>query len=963
MTKFRATLPLLTGLLLASASCGDRESSSPPRRIRLFDLMDRATLEAPPATNSSAARETLVAFDFDAESPKRVRLALGEEASDVRTPAAGEVAVVQRKGVVGAALSVGPLTAGTAGSAVFTFPAQGFALYEITGRTKLESNAQEGAASTREALRVLEHGSDVDDPANVPSGLRRQALTHRVSRRIDPSGWDTFSVTFVTRAGTRALELQLRHRDDGSGASITRFDDVTVHCKHLVDADLWEHLRTVYAPRDGQEASTPWRIRASLPRNIVQEEEVRDAVLLPPPSRLSFPVTLPPRETEPRLRFQYGMLPEAFAAPGDGARIVVRFESDEGERTTVGAVDFDPKGNEAERTWLSAEFDLTAQSGRSGILSFESRDVEGSAADSIDAVILGTPRIEPRTESASIHNVLLIGVDTLRADRLSALGYGRPTTPNLERLAAAGIRFRNVRSQAPWTLPSFASILTSLYPSAHGAGRGGDKEWTAIDPGTVSIAELLARAGYETQGIVANRMLAPKYGLDQGFEGYRSRWTLESADADVGAVCEFVDRHRTTPWLLFWHIMDPHLPYTTEARFHDAFTDKGYVGRFSARKSVPFEALVGNQRGGRGAHEGAPPMPDLSDADRQYVSDAYDAEIAETDAAIGKVLDALIASRQWENTIVAFVADHGEGLGDHDHYHHGYTLYDDQVRIPMLLRIPGRHEGRVVETAVASIDLVPTLLRALGMEPPADFQGRDLAGDDFAKSRPYFIESPTYDSSGQKAWVEGSFKFVQDPVFRTEALFDLTNDPGEITNVSAKHLNVVTRARADLAEFRWRQLQRGRYHLRVVGRPGQLLTISIRTDDVFDANYATRPATTDRDVRMDLERKNLTLETFLVSERLELVFWCRGRRLDLDVRLDGRSLEGGLLLGNTEQPRSLPLVLSLDLDEVPSLPAESAQAPTRHQARLWVDAGFTSTLPEVPSPEEMEILKQLGYAR
>lgn len=304
MTKFRATLPLLTGLLLASASCGDRESSSPPRRIRLFDLMDRATLEAPPATNSSAARETLFAFDFDAESPKRVRLALGEEASDVRTPAAGEVAVVQRKGVEGAALSVGPLSAGTAGSAVFTLPAQGFALYEITGRTKLASNAQEGAASTREALRVLEHGSDVDDPANVPSGLRRQALTHRVSRRIDPSGWDTFSVAFVTRAGTRALELQLRHRDDGSGASITRFDDVTVHCKHLVDADLWEHLRTVYAPRDGQEASTPWRIRASLPRNIVQEEEVRDAVLLPPPSRLSFPVTLPPRETEPRLRFQ-----------------------------------------------------------------------------------------------------------------------------------------------------------------------------------------------------------------------------------------------------------------------------------------------------------------------------------------------------------------------------------------------------------------------------------------------------------------------------------------------------------------------------------------------------------------------------------------------------------------------------------------------------------------------------------
>lgn len=964
MKNFYATDALLSGLLLlATVGCGERESSSLPRRIRLFDLMDRATFESRPTPSPMAAQETVVEFDFDTRSPEHMWLAIGEGASPVRSPAANEISVNKGRGVGGAALSIGPLAAGTAGSAVVVVPAHGFALYEITGRTKLESNSQGGAVSTREALRVLELDSDVEDPTTVPSALRRLAFTHRVSRRIDSSGWDSFSFTFVSRAATRALELQLRHQDDGSGASVTRFDDVTVRSKVLVDADLWEHLRTVYKPRDGQEATTPWRIRAALPRGSVQEDEVRDAILLPPPSRLCFPVSLPPRETEPQLRLQYGMLPEAFSAPGDGARIIVRFRSDAGETTIVGVVEFDPKRNDADRTWLSAEFDLTALGGRSGILSFESLDADGTERDSFDAVVLSTPRIEPRKEPASVRNVLLIGVDTLRADRLSALGYHRPTTPHLERLAAAGIRFRNVRSQAPWTLPSFASILTSRYPSAHGAGRGGQKEWTAIDPGTSSIAELLARAGYETQGVVANRLLSPKYGLDQGFEGYRSRRTFESADADADTVCEFVESHRTTPWLFFWHIMDPHLPYSTEARFHDAFTDKDYVGRFSARKSVPFEALVGHQREGRNAYEGPPPLPDLSPADQRYVSDAYDAEIAETDAAIGRVLDALIASGQWENTIIGFVADHGEGLNDHDHYHHGYTLYDDQVRIPMLLRIPGRHEGRVVDTAVASIDLMPTIFGALEMEPPAEFQGRDLAADGFAKQRPYFIECPTYDSSAQKAWVDGSFKYVHDPVFRTQALFDLANDPGETTDVSANHKNVVARAQTDLAEFRWQQLQRGRFHLRVVGRKGQRLTVSIRTDDVFDANFAARPATPDGDVRLDLARENLILDTSLVSERLELVFWCRGRRLDLDVRLDGMALEGGVLLGNTERPQPLPTALSLDLDEVPSLDADSAQAPMRGQARLWIDAGSTSRLPEVPSPEEMEILKQLGYAR
>lgn len=935
--------PAVVTLILLVAACTDGASSvDATQRIKLFDLMDRATLELPPARSAPAA-ETVATIDFDDDTPERLWLLVGDPGTFVE---GDDARLGDGDGVRGNGLSVGPFDAG---AAALLAPAKGFARYEITGRVR---GARDEA---RDVLRVLEHVGDVDDPARVAPYLRTIAPVHRASR-ADDDEWDRFTLSFVTRLDTSTLELQLRHDDDGSGRSITSFDDVVVRETRLAEADLWAHLRETHAPRDGRRDATPWRLRASLPRKGVRAEEVRDAVLLPPPSTLSFPVTLPPAESAPRLRFRCGMLPEAFDAPGDGARVVVSFEPDRGETVELGAIAFDPKNDEADRSWREVELDLTALGGQPGLLSFASRDVEGSAPDPLDAVVLATPRIEPATETPDAFNVLLIGVDTLRGDRLSALGYDRRTTPQLERIARAGIGFPNARSQAPWTLPSFSSILTSRYPSAHGAGRGGDEEWTGIDPGTTSIAEILADIGYETHGLVANTFLAPEYGNDQGFEGYRFSWARESAGGDADLASAFIDEHRTTPWLLFWHVMDPHLPYTTEPEYHAEFTDPDYVGRFSARRSVPHRAL---HESGRRASEGLPPAPDLSDGDRRFVSDVYDAEIAETDAAIGKVIDALVESGQWERTIIALVADHGEALGERGYYHHGLTLHDSEVHVPMLLRIPGRDEGRVVDAAVASIDLVPTILAALGLPAPEDAQGVDLIAADADEARAFFIESPTYDSSAQKAWVEGDFKYVHDPVFRTEALYDLASDPGETRDVSAEHPDVVARAREALEVFRWEQLQLGRYHLRVAGEPGQRLTVTIATDDVFDANFTTQPPTPETDVVMDPDRTSLAIDTTLTASPWELVFWGRGERLDLDVRLDGRSLESGVRLGGTD--RALPL--ALDRDDVVALEPGQAPAPQAGQALLWLDAGATVALPAPPSAEKLEMLEELGYAR
>lgn len=931
-----------------------------PKRIRLFDRMDEARFSNEPGAGGGGTAPTVYAFDFDTKTPDKIWFGrAGQSGLDF----GAEVGVVDAAaGRQGGGVRLGPDVAEDRSAAVLIVPAEGRARVTVRGRVRLEGNPRSEDSSSREVLRVVEHSSVIDEPGQeTPWNRRGRSPTHRVSRRIDPSGWDRFETSFITDSATRSLEIQLLHRNGETAQAVTRFDDVTVEGAPLSESELYAHLREAYAPRDGNEDSTPWRLRVSLSSaDGRRRSESRDAVLLPPPTTLSFPVRMPPAETKPVLRFYYGMPQEAHSAPGDGATLQVRFEPDGGEAIALGEIVVDPKTDRSQRRWQNASLDVTPAAGLEGRLVFASVDLPGEGPDQLDAVVLSTPRIEPAEERPRAFNVLLIGVDTLRADKMSVFGYGRPTTPHLEKLAAEGVRFTNARSPAPWTLPSFTSVLTSLYPSAHGAGRGGHDEWTPVEPTTTSIAEVLSRIGYETQGLVANGLISPSYGADQGFEGYQSAWNMESVERDSESVASFIDGHRTTPWLMFWHIMDPHLPYRTQESYREQFTDADYDGRFSrGAGDVPFGALSLRERRRRYAHEGPPPSPELSDEDRRYVADYYDAEIAEVDAGIGEVLAAIRASGQWDRTIVALVADHGEGLGDHVHYHHGYTLFDDQVHVPMLIRIPGMHEGRVVERTVSTIDLAPTILGALGVEPPEFFAGVDRLAADAPQDDAHFSEYPSYDSSAQKAWILGKFKYLHDPLFHTQALYDLQADPGEKTDIADQHPEIVARARKEMDAFRWRELQKGRFHMRVRGELGQRLVVKVKTDDLFDANFVSRPQRPETDYTMDLDRQNFAVDTVLDAEQIELVFWCRGNDLRFEISLDGEPV--GLKLGSSGQAKLTPWEIARG--EIRSEQADSVVWPDAAGAVLWLEAGVSQMLPVVLTPEEIERLSELGYTK
>ena len=953
--------PVLICALAFAAGCGtDREASpAPPLRISLFDRMGDARFEDTPKPERSGAASRVLRFDFNADLPAGMTFGRAVGRRLVDGQGIGALDATGRR--EGGGLRLGPGVPEDMSRAVVMVPAEEWARVEITARVRLEGHPQAGAASSREVLRVVEQTTSA--AVSLPTRLLRvDRSTRRVSRRIDPSGWDRIDDSFITRPGTKSLEIQLLHRSGGSDEAVTRFDDLAIEVTPLSPGELYEHLKKRYTPRDGRGSSTPWRLRVSLSSPDGRRSEVRDAVLLPPPAKLVWELRLPPADSRPVLRFQVGVTEEAHG--GNGARIDVAFRTGEGNVATLGSVEINPRQKPEHREWRKARFDLSSVAGQKGELAFASVALPGEAGDAPNAVVLSTPRIEPAARAPEpFNNVLLIGVDTLRADRMSAFGYRRPTTPSLKRLADHGVRFPQTRSQAPWTLPSFASILTALYPSAHGAGRGGHEEWTGLDPQATTLAEILAGAGYETQAVTANSLISPRYGLDQGFEGYQSRWAMESAAIDKDTVAAFVDTHRSTPWLMFWHVMDPHLPYSTEASFRERFTEKGYDGRFARPRRapvVPFEMLDPRPGSRWLAHEGPPPLPGLSDRDRRFVHDSYDAEVAEMDAAVGHVLDAVRESGQWDRTLIAFVADHGEGLGDHGHYHHGYTLFEDQVHVPMIVRIPGRHEGGVVERPVAAIDLAPTILGALGIDPPDSIQGVDRLAADAPADDAIFSEVPSYESSAQKAWVLGGFKYLHDPLVGTQALYDLKKDPGETTDVAADHPAIVARARREMDAFRWREVQKGRFHLRVVGRKGQRLNLKVDTDGFFDSNFVTRPIRPEGDFNLHLPRRHLELDTVLEEERLELVFWCRGHELDFEVTLDGQGVD--LDVGASGQGVSGPQ--NVARDAIPELVGGTVAWPERTGAVLWLEAGGSGgDQPVVLTPEEIERLRALGYLR
>jgi arylsulfatase A-like enzyme len=307
-------------------------------------------------------------------------------------------------------------------------------------------------------------------------------------------------------------------------------------------------------------------------------------------------------------------------------------------------------------------------------------------------------------------NLLVIGIDTLRADRLGCYGYPRPTSPNIDALAKDAVLFEQAISQAPWTLPAFASMFTGLLPSTHGAGRG--KGWTCdrMRPGHDTLAVLLRQAGWRTASYVTNGWVSSGAGMTEGIDPADTYAWLES-DKTQAAAMKWIREHRDERFFMFLHAVDPHAPYEPSEK------DRTAVGvRVDEATIRRIADTTANKR----------PLAELSPSDRAAVSDLYDAEVHQVDRRLGELFAMLKELDLFDRTIIVVVSDHGEELLDHGRLGHGHTLFDELLHVPLIVRFPGGRWAGRVPAQVRTMDLFPTLLQALDLPVPDGLDAQSL---------------------------------------------------------------------------------------------------------------------------------------------------------------------------------------------------------------------------------------------
>jgi arylsulfatase A-like enzyme len=403
--------------------------------------------------------------------------------------------------------------------------------------------------------------------------------------------------------------------------------------------------------------------------------------------------------------------------------------------------------------------------------------------------------------------IVLVSLDTLRADALGSYGYARPTSPALDGFAREAVRFAETDAQATATLPSHLSLFTSLYPARIAVTRAdGHNDTQArtrlrLPDAALTLAEALRGQGYHTLAFTDGGFVHPFYGMDQGFDAFEMAtgpglyWnqlprTLARIEARLSARAKDGDRR---PLFLFVHCYDPHEPYSDVPQFARRFSEGSYAEFERAHGFAARPALLSRHRS------------ELAPRDEAWARGLYDNGVLATDAAMSGLFTLLRKHGLYDGALIAVVSDHGEEFLDHGDYGHGPRVYQELAHVPWLLRRPNAEGGgRVVAQPVALLDVAPTLLDLAGLPVPPEFQGRSLralldGSDDGAwlAERALLLEAPDA-RRGAMALRRGAEKLVLPARDAPAELYDLASDPGEKRDLAAQRPERAAALRAEL---------------------------------------------------------------------------------------------------------------------------------------------------------------------
>ncbi|MBW2315486.1 MAG: sulfatase [Deltaproteobacteria bacterium] len=626
-------------------------------------------------------------------------------------------------------------------------------------------------------------------------------------------------------------------------------------------------------------------------------------------------------------RLRFGFAPGAGAAPDSGIRVTVAGESSE---HAVGA----------SASWQTADPKLDVAAG----------DTIEFATLGPGSVWLADPIVEtPRAESTA-PLVVVILIDTLRADHTSLDGYALPTSPHLDALAADGVGFLRAYAPAPWTRPSVASLLTSLDPESHRTVRRKDRLASEL----LTWPEVARAAGYQTVGVSTNPNILHTWGFAQGFARFidlgAREWLKKGSESDARAV--FAQALATLdseplPLFLYLHVLDPHHPYTPPLE--------------SVRKVYP---------GFRPREPGQAIAPNAPEAVVRAAVRRYDGEIRHADEALGEFLGELRTRGLYDAAAIVVTGDHGEEFRERGGQYHGHTLYEEQIHVPLVMKHPYQAPAAApIEHLVSIMDELPTLAEAAGWPLPPEIEGRSLLSTigGGGPIRDALTASTRLDGAHADALITADRKLIRTlaPDASTR-VFDLVGDPGE----QAPWYDPELQSRLERTLDHRMATRRTGWHLRVCGgRTTQTVAFavsgaegdprapSLEPDDSITRVDGALEVRVRAGARKEQRGWEATRAMELVADEDEIVL--SGAALTLTPRTGSAPVR--FVLGDVERPFDTATALAPDAARRASREAPACELSDAASLLVWYVPEPADTTVVEPDADLRERLQELGY--
>lgn len=544
----------------------------------------------------------------------------------------------------------------------------------------------------------------VDEPGPLTIRLRLEPIgTERVSPYVNGEGIEL--VRFAEGSGFRTYDIEVPEKQVQQGEN--RLMLVFGGTKKVGDEKISVAMDTIRVipghdvPSGKKSDFEPLRY-GDLVQKVKLGDEARKALRVRRPTTLSYYVQVPDGA---KLGFGVGV-------DGKGkAPVEVHVRPENGDRDKIYSA-------KASGTWEDAVVDLSNHAGTIARIELTARG-EGEGRVAWSRPTLYVPRPEEVREPDEAENVIVLLVDTLRADKLEPYNPDTPVeTPRFDTIAEQGTLFENAQAPENWTKPSCASLLTALYPVTHET----KEDASRLPSAARMVSEHYAEQGFATSSFIANGYISKKFGFDQGWD-HHTNYIRESKSTEAENVFkeagDWIEEHKDERFFAYIQTIDPHVPYDPPERFLKKYDDAPYDGKIEPRLTA--QQLEKAKK--------TPPEIELTERDKERLEALYDGEVGYHDHWMGKFIDRLEKMGVWKDTLFVFTSDHGEEFEDHGSWGHGHSTYQELLHVPLVFHMPGVvPEGKRVEDTVNILDVGPTVLDLTGVDDMKEAEGRSLAG-------------------------------------------------------------------------------------------------------------------------------------------------------------------------------------------------------------------------------------------